>query len=320
MPPSYEDTRMKRLDPAHYLEAPDLELDPRKRATFDAMYQAALDQGPNSIIDYRADYPKHEFLAYLVKHKDVLLHGSNNGGISVLKPKWQTDYLGKPVKAIFATPDGIWPMFFAILDREVYQGSLRNGCFWVHDPEGDPHKCYHFSINAAALPHEPRTDGTIYVVPRDSFRRGRDLADQPLEEWTSTEPVRPLARLPVRPEDFPFLRQVEGHDEATLARLERAPDELFKGFHELAELEDGYELRYDGTAQWDAQLMEFIRRQRKQSPGLSYELVFEPEEGPIRLRLRGARGAKPEIQDKINSFLDARNTPAPATPPDGGRA
>ena len=43
--------------------------------------------------------------------------------------------------------------------------------------------------------------------------------------------------------------------------------------------------------------------------GLSYELVFEPEEGPIRLRLRGARGAKPEIQDKINSFLDARNTP-----------
>jgi hypothetical protein len=94
MLPTKEDTQMKRLDPAHYLEAPDLKLDPRKRATFDAIYHEALDQGPNSIIDYRADYPRHEFLAYLVAHKDVLLHGSNNGGIAVLKPKWQTDYLG----------------------------------------------------------------------------------------------------------------------------------------------------------------------------------------------------------------------------------
>jgi hypothetical protein len=317
MPPIYEETRMKRLDPAHYLEAPVLALDARKRTAFDTLYQAALDQGPNSVIDYRAGYPKHEFLTYLVEHKGVLLHGSNNGGITRLKPKWQTDYLGKPVKAIFATPDGIWPMFFAILDREVYQGSLQNGCFWVHAPEGAAHKCYHFSINAAAVAHAPWTDGTIYVVPRDSFQRGHDLADQPLEEWTSSEPAEPLARLPVSPQDFPFLDQIEGHDEATLERLERAPDELFKGFHDLAELEDGYELRYDGTAQWDAQLMEFIRRQRKQSPDLTYELVFEPDEGPIRLRLRGTRAAKPEIQDKINSFVDARNTPDPAQPPGG---
>ena len=35
---------MKRLDPAHYLEAPVLALDARKRTAFDAMYQAALDQ------------------------------------------------------------------------------------------------------------------------------------------------------------------------------------------------------------------------------------------------------------------------------------
>jgi hypothetical protein len=45
--------------------------------------------------------------------------------------------------------------------------------------------------------------------------------------------------------------------------------------------------------------------------------VFEPDEGPIRLRLRGTRAAKPEIQDKINSFVDARNTPDPAQPPGG---
>ena len=30
-----------------------------------------------------------------------------------------------------------------------------------------------------------------------------------IEEWGSTNPVTPLAKLPVKPEDFPYLEQVQ---------------------------------------------------------------------------------------------------------------
>jgi hypothetical protein len=120
--------------------------------------------------------------------------------------------------------------------------------------------------------------------------------------------VRPLARLAVAPDDFPFLGHVQGHDERELARQESAPGAVFKGFQHLTELDDGYALSYDGDDQWDAKLVEFIRLHRRTTPGLTYELVFAPDDGPVSLRLRGP-ARKEAIKEKLHSFLDARNVP-----------
>ncbi len=49
-------------------------------------------------------------------------------------------------------------------------------------------------------------DGWIYLLPGDTFEPS-DTAD----EWISRQPVEPLARLPVRPSDFPFLAAIAGH-------------------------------------------------------------------------------------------------------------
>ena len=300
---------MKQLDPSDYLRAPRLEFDAAAAREFDALFDQALVRGDNAIIENASDRPKHEFLTYLVDRRGVLMHGSNRTALEVIKPRLQTNYLGWPVRAVFATADGIWPMFFAVLDREIYEGSLRNGCFWVTDADGARQKCYHFSINAAMLEREPWNDGMIYILPRDGFRQERDTQGEPLEEWVSETPVRPLARLPVAPTDFPFLRQVQGHDEAALERLESAPGDLFTGFAHLTELADGYAVSYTGDRAWDAKLMEFVRRQRAESPDLRYEIAFDPHGGPIWLRLRGPAEAKDVIRDKLHSFLDARNVP-----------
>ncbi|HUS13480.1 MAG TPA: hypothetical protein VM536_00490 [Chloroflexia bacterium] len=299
---------MKRIDPETYLQAPVVNWDADRVAFFEGMLADARSRGPGSVIAWQGAYPKHEFLTYLAECGGLLMHGSNRTAIRVLQPRSQVNYLGERVRAVFATPDGIWPMFFAVLDREVYEGSLRNGCFFVTDPAGETRKCYHFSINRELLPHQPWTEGMIYILDRAGFTRVHDLAGNPLEEWTSLAPVRPLARLPVAPEDFPFLAQVQGHDERELARLESAPGDLFKGFQHLTELEDGYALSYEGDEAWDAKLVEFIRLHRRTTPGLSYELVFAPDDGPIWLRLRGAAG-KDAIKEKLHSFLDARNVP-----------
>jgi hypothetical protein len=300
---------MKRLDPSDYLRAPVMDVDPAAAREFDAMFDRALARGENSVISYTSDRPKHEFLTYLVERRGLLMHGSNRTALDVLKPRTQTNYLGRPVRAVFATADGLWPMFFAVLDREIYEGSLRNGCFWVTNSDGARQKCYHFSINAAMLEREPWNDGMIYLLSREGFQQERDPQGELLEEWVSEKPVRPLARLPVAPQDFPFLRQVQGHDEAALERLERAPGDLFTGFAHLTELDDGYAVSYTGDRAWDAMLMEFVRQQRQESPDLGYEIAFDSHEGPIWLRLRGPAGAKDAIRDKLHSFLDARNVP-----------
>jgi hypothetical protein len=56
-------------------------------------------------------------------------------------------------------------------------------------------------------------DGMIYIIPRDSFTQLVDNTGNPLEEWISTDPVPVLAKLPVTPQDFLFLKDVMIRDE-----------------------------------------------------------------------------------------------------------
>ena len=46
-------------------------------------------------------------------------------------------------------------------------------------------------------------DGMLYLLPRDTFHR---VAGAP-DEWMSEAPVPAVARLPISPEDFPFLKR-----------------------------------------------------------------------------------------------------------------
>ena len=43
-------------------------------------------KGQGSEIEYYCEYPKHEFLTYLVQRKGLLLHGSNFPDIKLLIP------------------------------------------------------------------------------------------------------------------------------------------------------------------------------------------------------------------------------------------
>jgi hypothetical protein len=96
-------------------------------------------------------------------------------------------------------------------------------------PDGgqtDPY--YFFSISDHALASRAFRRGTIYLLPRQTFHqeprgeyRGVEVVSA---QWASPVPVRPLARLAVEPEDFPFLAQLRGHDdESTFARARAEP-------------------------------------------------------------------------------------------------
>lgn len=193
-----------------YLPSPDLNLDANKTATFERIYDSALYKGANRPIEYDSEFSKYEFLSYLIQYKNVLMHGSNEMNMDVLKPIRKSTDMREcgNLKAVYACSDGIWPIFFAILNRSYHSGSTSNDCFWARDDTGARRKYYYFFIDTGWIRNNPWTNGMVYISDRNSFKQLLDIAGNPLEEWVSLEPAPILARLPVVPSDFPFLNRV----------------------------------------------------------------------------------------------------------------
>jgi hypothetical protein len=266
------------------LVAPQLDPDADRVTAFEKAFASTTRVG--GLIAYQLPYPKQEFLRYLVAERDVVLHGSGNDAIDVFEPTSQTDYFGRVRKAVFAASDGIWPMFFAILDRSRYHGSLRNACYWDVDATGERQKCYAFSINATFLRQQPWREGSIYVLPRATFERVVDDDGTPSEEWLSTQQVRPLARLAVSPSDFPFLEDVEAHGDERTERLEELVYQLGTGAQEFST--HGTEIRLVLTrpSLWRERAAEFVALLPAVLPDLRTDI--RDDERGLLLHIRGS--------------------------------
>jgi hypothetical protein len=218
--------------PSYFLPQPAADWDSNTIASFEQLFAQIMKQGQGAVIDYRLPAPKWQFLCYLCDRRSIVLHGSGGAEIAEFEPRQSNDVAGfGNRRAVYAASDGIWAIYFAIVDRCNYVTSLINGCFRVLEPEGRSGPRYFFSINRDAPPHHPWRDGTVYLLPRDSFE------PQPLQEyrgaaieiaqWASLVPVRPLAKLAVGPGDFPFLDQIRSHDWAVTRDRARADPEGF---------------------------------------------------------------------------------------------
>jgi hypothetical protein len=83
--------------------------------TFDSLFQSTPAGG---FIDYSLPYPKWQFLSYLCETGDLVLHGSQNLEIKLVEPRQAHDIRTiSNQNAIYATTDGIWVIYFSILDR-----------------------------------------------------------------------------------------------------------------------------------------------------------------------------------------------------------
>jgi hypothetical protein len=267
------------------LVAPQLDPEADKVTAFENTFASA---GAQLAIDYQLTYPKHEFLRYLVTKRDVVLHGSGNGAIDVFEPTWQTDYFGRVRYAVFAASDGIWPMFYAILDRSRYHGSLRSVCYWNVDTAGERQRCYGFSINAAFLERQPWREGCIYVLSRATFQRVVDEDGSPSEEWLSTRTVTPVARLAVSPSDFPFLKDVEGHGDERTDRFEELVYQLGAGAQELTTHENALRLVLAPRLRWRERAAEFAALLPAVLPDLRAETVDDEHELVLKVSGSGS--------------------------------
>lgn len=210
--------------PDYFIASEPLDLAPSTEVGFDALLASA----GGGELSYSLAAPKWQFLCWACDRHDVVLHGTGDPSITLFEPNQPIDAteFGSR-KAVFAASDGIWPIYFAILDRQRYAMSLNNAAVRRRHADGSsgaPH--YFFSISAQALAQRPFRAGWVYLLPRESF-----VPQPPLREphgqievlqWASPVAVRPLARLAVEPADFPYLAQLRGHDDAVIAERARA--------------------------------------------------------------------------------------------------
>ena len=169
-----------------------------------------------------------QFLCTLAERREIAFHGTGDPNIQSFEPREPIDFapLGHQ-KAVFATTDPIWAMFYAVVDRGRYRLTLNNGCIVLMDADGRPGlPHYYFSITGAALPEQPWRTGYVYFLPAETFvaqpaatYAGR-LARIP--QLASPVGVTPFARLRVTPEDFPFLAQIRGHEDSRLGEYAQA--------------------------------------------------------------------------------------------------
>jgi hypothetical protein len=94
--------------------------------------------------------------------------------------------------------------------------------------------------------------------------------------------------------DLPIACSLSRDEQA--ARHEELTNGIFKAVEQVQELADGYAFRFPGEVSRVSQLTEFIVTERACCPFFTFELAFEPNSGPIWLRLRGGAGVKEFIQ------------------------
>ncbi len=214
--------------PDYWMPRPKINLDEDTRAAFDQLLESVKAAGQNSLIEYNLPAPKWQFLCHLADQHGIALHGTGDPGIRVFEPRQAMDLndFGNQA-AVYAAGDGIWAMFFAIVDRERYAMSVSNACIRLADETGYVTEAlYVFSIGQAALSQRPWRTGVVYLLPPDTFVQQPPESFGPykvhIPQLASQVAVTPIAQLEVAPEDFPFLGNIRGHDDARLEELAHA--------------------------------------------------------------------------------------------------
>jgi hypothetical protein len=207
--------------PDYWLTRPTLNFDEGAQNAFDDLLDTTRSIGGCPTIQFTLPFPKWQFLCHLADQHGIALHGSGDPNIALFEPRQSNDLneFGNQ-KAVYAASDGLWAMFFAIVDRDRVT-SITNACVRLSDQTGALHgPFYVFSVSQSALPGQPWRTGTVYLLPRRTFTTQPAMTfgsnEVHIAQLASFEPVPPLAKLTITPEDFPFLRQIRGHDDQRL--------------------------------------------------------------------------------------------------------
>ncbi|HEU0291146.1 MAG TPA: hypothetical protein VFR47_00315 [Anaerolineales bacterium] len=154
--------------PDYWLTRPSVNFDEGTQMAFDELLNTTLNLDGCPTIQFTLPWPKWQFLCHVADHHDIALfepHQAND-----------LNAFGNQ-KAVYAASDGLWSMFFAIVDRKRFAMSITNACIRLADETGTLHGPYYvFSVSQWALPSQPWRTGAVYLLPRGTFMTQPPLA------------------------------------------------------------------------------------------------------------------------------------------------
>ena len=180
---------------------PPVVVDAATEAEFERAADALLAGETSELPSRRLD-----FLRWLAQNRAVVFHGSPLNDLTELSTERRstdTTAWGNQ-QAVYASSDPVWAIYFACLRRDNGWTGTRNGS--MGRPSGPLYpRQYFFLHNRGSEAPDRFAAGSLYVLSPESF-----VADAPLAGVVDTAhlvsrvPVKPLARVDVTPEDFPF--------------------------------------------------------------------------------------------------------------------
>lgn len=160
--------------------------------------------------------PTWQLLVHAADSGRFALHGSASGAITEFEARQSNDIhdFGNR-KGVYAAADGLWPMYFAIVDRDKVDSLINAAVVIVDRVDGSESRpLYYFSVSSTDP--APWRDGTVYLLPIDDFEREAEVIVPEgrvrSEQLFCPRAVRPVARVRVRPEDFPLLNKIRRHE------------------------------------------------------------------------------------------------------------
>lgn len=184
---------------------PAVVVDPGTEAGFSAAADELLAAGTTAVPE-----PRLDFLRWLAEHRPVVFHGSPRDDLRELSTERRsrdTTAWGNQ-QAVYASTDPVWAIYFACLRRDNGWTGTKNGSMGQAGGPLYPRR-YFFVHNRGSASPDRFGPGSLYLLSPAGF-----VADEPLAgaidtaHLVSREPVAPLARLDVTPEDFPFRDRV----------------------------------------------------------------------------------------------------------------
>jgi hypothetical protein len=204
--------------PEFWLTRPEFDFESREsdfqRALSEALATGSAQPPPKT--------PVWAWLSWLCEAQGYVAHGTGRADITVFEPRQSNDtgWFGNR-KAVYASSDAVWAMFFAIMNRPTVPMRIVNSAISVWT-DGKLEQRYFFGATGTSIARpDAFRNGWVYVLPDDGFER--EPADSSLgfpfnsHHLASLESVRPAFRVPVRPIDFPFLQAIHIYDEDELA-------------------------------------------------------------------------------------------------------
>jgi hypothetical protein len=151
--------------------------------------------------------PRVEFLRWLGANRPVVFHGSQRNDLTELSTERRsTDATAwGNQRAVYASSDPVWSIYFATLRRDNGWRGTRNGTLGI----GGGRRFYFFAHNRGSASPDRFGPGSLYLLAPGTFEAGRPLLRLfDTAHLVSRVPVRPLTRIDVTPEDFPFRDRV----------------------------------------------------------------------------------------------------------------